>query len=240
MAATAFNLIVWHKTEFFCAGVVIVLALILWRQRSRLDPTVRFLLISVGVLMAQLAMTTKHPAPHYMIPALLVMAVASGVAATVLGHIRSRYAAGFLGLLLVVGGYPAWQSFQYFHVLLPGIYAAEQPANARIRQIAADRCGKLVYHDSNSDVQFALRFGDAFTEGRFRFRLAQMYPDFVFYNRGNDAFYSFSTFLGHEVPASGSDKPTCTLGTGKLPEGGARGIRRLATEGDFNLYVVER
>jgi hypothetical protein len=239
MVATALNLIVWHKTEFFCAFVALALAVMLWRQRSRLDPTVRFLLIGVVVLIAQLGMTTKHPAPHYMIPALLVMAVVSGVAAAVLGRMRSRYAAGFLVLLLAVGAYPVWQNWQYLR-FLPKSYAAEQSANARIRKIAAQECGKLIYQDSNSDVQFALRFGDAFTEGRFRFRLAQIYPDFLLYNRGDDTFYNFSTYLGRDMPASAGDKPSCLLGTGKLPEGGARGIRRLATEGDFNLYAVAR
>lgn len=240
MAVTALDLMQRHRAEFFGAGLVLAIAIWHWRRKSQLDPTVRFLLISVAVLLAQWAMTTKHPAPHYMIPALLVLAVANGIAAALVGSIRRVCAAIYLCAVILIGGHAAWQSFQGFRVGLPGIYVAEKSANERIRKIAAEQCGKLVHHDSNSDVQFALRFGDAFTEGRFRFRLAQLYPDFLFYNLGDDSFYNFSTYLGRDVPVGTNGKPTCTLGTAALPEGGARGIRRLAKEGEFSLYAIDR
>jgi hypothetical protein len=239
MASTALDLVSQNVPIFLFACLGVLFAV--WQRYShpRLSPSARFAMLSFCVLMVQLVMTVKHPAPHYMIPALVAVAISNGVAVAALGMMRRGLSAICLAALLAMGIGPALSNFRYFDSFLPDRYAQEQRDLSEIQRIADQRCGSLIPHSGGvSTTLSALRFGNAFAE-KFDRALARLYPDFIFYSPG-DKFYRFTGRDGTPPPVDPGGRPVCVFGEAELPTADAEKFRLIATQGPYRLYEMAR
>jgi len=238
MAADARSLIFECGPIFLFACLAGAFAVWLRGHSARPSPTARFLLLSLAALMLQLLMAAKHPVGRYMVPALVAVAVSSGVAVAALGAIRSVFSAVCLAVVLALGVAPAASNFRYFETDLPRRHAQDRSDADKIRQIAGDRCGSLIPQTNGVSSQLSgLLFGNIFAE-KFDLLLAQLYPDFVSYHVG-DRFYGFTVRDGVSPPVDPGGKPVCIFGTIELPASDAQKFRLVAQEGDYRLYASE-
>jgi hypothetical protein len=238
MAANARSLIFECGPIFLFACLAGAFAVWLRGRAARPSPPARFMMLSLAVLMLQLLMTAKHPAGRYMVPALVAVAVSSGVAVAALGAIRPVFSAICFALVLALGVGPAASNFRYFESELPRRHAQDRSDTEKIRRIAADRCGSLIPQTNGVSSQLSgLLFGNIFAE-KFDLQLAKLYPDFVSYHVG-DRFYGFTGRDGVNPPVDPGGKPICIFGTIELPATDAQKFRLVAREGDYRLYASE-
>jgi hypothetical protein len=237
LAGAAHRLITTYAFELSVAAAGAITGLAILR---RAPARARFLLVSFFAVAAQLAITIKHPAPHYMIPAVLVTAIMAGLVAVVLGERKPSYAVAFTAGLALLCIPAIASNVRYFVSELPAAYAQENGHIRAIREQAGRQCGTLVYHDDNSDQLFALRFGNNFAGGAFGAVLQHRHPEFAFYLADGGVFYNFVGPLGRELPPHTGPKPLCSFGTVALPPGGEHDIRLLAQEGPYRLYAMGR
>jgi hypothetical protein len=173
-----------------------------------------------------------------MVPALVAVAVSSGVAVAALGAIRPVFSAACLAVVLALGVVPAASNFRYFESDLPGRYAQERSDLDTIRRLAGERCGPLIPQTNGVSSQLSgLLFGNIFAE-KFDLQLAKLYPDFVSYNVG-DRFYGFTGREGVDPTVDPGGKPICIFGIIDLPAADAKKFRVVATAGQYRLYERE-
>ena len=238
MAANAQFLISENAPAFLFACLAGVFAVWLRGRPAKPSPPAQFMLLSLAVLMLQFLMTVKHPAGRYMVPAIVAVAVSSGVAVAALGAIRPAFSAICFAIVLTMGVVPAASNFRYFDSDLPGRHAHERSDVDRIRRIAGERCGSLIPQTNGVSAQLSgLLFGNIFAE-KFDLQLAKRYPDFVSYSVG-DRFYGFTGREGVNPPVDPGGKPICIFGIIELPAADAQKFRVVATAGQYRLYERE-
>src|SRR5260370_5512233 len=169
------------------------------------------MLLTLAGLMLQFLMTVKHPPGRYMVPAIVAVAVSSGVAVAALGAIRPAFSAICFAIVLAMGVVPAASNFRYFALDLPGRHAQERSDVDTIRRIAGERCGSLIPQTNGVSAQLSgLLFGSSFAE-QFDLQLAKRYPDFVSYSVG-DRFYRFPGREGGNPPVAPRGEPLRLFG----------------------------
>ena len=163
---------------FFTGGIIVSLltlaAYVRLRRRSLLpaDPAIRLL---IGTLMGEVVLVllvAKQPAPHYMIPALLLtgpqLAVLWRITRTFLpAHVHRRAWLG-LGAALVVA--PAIGTVHQVRELAGWTRATQAFPMSRF-----DGCAK-VYFDAGSAESFAFQRGDMNAQERYSPKLAKLFP----------------------------------------------------------------
>jgi hypothetical protein len=238
MAANAQSLISENGPAFLLACSAGIVAVWLRGRPGKPSPPARFMLLSLAVLMLQFLVTVKHPAGRYMVPAIVAVAVSSGVAVAALGAIRPAFSAICFAVVLAMGIVPAASNFRYFDSDLPGRHAQERNDVDAIRRIAGERCGSLIPQTNGVSSQLSgLLFGNIFAE-KFDLQLAKLYPDFVSYSVG-DRFYGFTGREGVNPPVDPGGKPICIFGILELPAADAQKFRLVATAGQYRLYERE-
>jgi hypothetical protein len=192
----------------------------------------RLLLIGCLVLMAQIAITTKQPFGHYLLPSMVMCGLLNAAAVVLSRRVTERRRLSALGpafaaAALVIGVVVA-VGRDYDHAA--AARANADTASELIRQIEAKNAVVVSYFGS-SQLEYALAFGNDYARRAYNDKLRDLYPQALFYDIWQEKFYSFAG----PVP---DEEVTRTLDTGRtvlmygLPFVGsyAQYERRLVTE----------
>jgi hypothetical protein len=151
----------------------------------------RLLLVGVIVLTVQVAITLKHFAMHYLLPAMVFTMLLNAGLVFLLsrakpGKVRRGLQAGTV-LLLALG---MWHSYRWVGIwkTLSNQYRADVSSLVSRRNEMKD-CAVIPYYRS-SNPEFALSFGDDWTGNVYGRELAAIYPKAVHYNVWDHQFYS--------------------------------------------------
>jgi hypothetical protein len=148
----------------------------------------------------QLIMITKHPGANYFVPAVATVALGNaGVAyLVVLLEKGARQLAMTVGAICVVFGIrDAWHKSRQDIATNAGIMQGDLALIAKYKNAG---CLPVYYYDA-PDPEFKLVFGNIFAGGRYNRILAELYPNFLFYDQGH-----FQTFAGPLEPAAAKQR----------------------------------
>jgi hypothetical protein len=196
-------------------GALVSLALA-WKVRRGGDTaavvTRRALLASLTMQVASLLVVARHPARHYMVPALVI----SGLTAAVTLHglrllqpvaVRwARWGAVTLSFLLMLAavrfawGVPARMAG------LVDLRVSQLSVGAQLRELFPG--ARVVHYYPSSSPAYALHFGDMYTDAKWSRQVNDRYPRHLYYNLWNDRLEVYVP-----QPAGSTAKP---LDFGKL------------------------
>ncbi|NTW59098.1 MAG: hypothetical protein HGA43_08020 [Nitrospirae bacterium] len=151
----------------------------------------KLLRIGCLIILAQVAVTSKHPHLHYLLPSMVVSCIMNACLIYVLLNDEHRSQRVFSSVLVMVlliafafngARVQAWiqENKQYA--------SATAELLARVKTI--DHSYKVGFYRS-SLPQYALAFGNAFAGGVYGKELARLYPDTIFYQKWQDFFYTY-------------------------------------------------
>jgi hypothetical protein len=157
------------------------------------------------IILVQLLLTLKHPAIHYLLPAMGLCSLLVLVQVRLIGEILtpsskyitakniSFFAVGMYFILIINNTYGPilllkQQSAFYFSEI--------ETIHSLIRN-EYNNCVHVRYYRS-SDKEYALKFGDDFAANQYSQILQSIYPNGVFYNIWSKKYYSFDKELDSE------------------------------------------
>ena len=162
----------------------------LWVEAANLKPMLWTGCITIAI---QTAMSAKHPAPHYIVPALLAPCVVNGVITATILRAASQRWRNAIHLVLVA----IFAGILYYNAprVSAAIRSAERyrdEAQALAKTPEALRGCRFVGMYRSSLPTYALSFGNEFANFRQGPVLQQLYPDSVNYNIFAHKFYSIT------------------------------------------------
>jgi hypothetical protein len=182
-------------TVIFFALVYVLLSLVPYRHEEQVQSTRMLLLVAVLANALQIVMTVKHCAPHYIVPALMLTPIViAGITALLLKStvlhrsLRAALAVALAALVasgLLYNGYRLRSWSAQFESYRSELARTERAAQAKIE---GSDCLRVGYYRS-SLPEFALSFGSDLSGRSQGSVLEELYPDAVYYSRGQ--FYAF-------------------------------------------------
>jgi len=208
---------------FFMGAFFLVAVILTWR-RSSSDSYVgaagharRFLVAGLAGIALSVALTVKHYASHYALPAMLLVtllgAIFAGLALQRSRTSRLWQAGGLLfALLLTAGlGYSLQRIPKWFFAL-----EQQNAEEARLREILASFEGCTVAGVYRSSLPvFALNFGNNFAAWRQQRVLSELYPGAVHYHDFVHRFQDFAFRNQNERVARLIESGECVLVVGE-------------------------
>lgn len=178
----------------------------------------RLLLAGVVVIAVQVAITVKHFAMHYLLPAMLFTMLLNAALISLFrraepGKASRGLFAAFV-LVLVLG---MWHGYS-------GLAAWKTPLNQYRADVSSilDRrremkdCAVIPYYRSSSQ-EYALSFGDDWTGSVYARELTRLYPNAIHYNIWTHQFYSMKMELRRKEIRSALAGGACYLMQGTPP-----------------------
>jgi hypothetical protein len=163
-------------------------------KRDVTDGRGKLLILGTVVLLGQTAMTVKHPGIHYMLPAIALTALLNLKMAEALKQ-TPRSSQAFLGYRIFFAMIFAGMIYGCYTTVSWALdaknYFAEEVAISN-KVKAMSGCSVIPYYRSSS-IDFALSFGNSWSDGRYGKELSSIYPDRIFYNAWNGYFYGFES-----------------------------------------------
>jgi hypothetical protein len=154
----------------------------------------RLLLAGILVIAVQLAITLKHFASHYLLPAMLFTMLVNAKLIFLFSRTESAQVRRglYLAALLVLAagarqtktGIDYWTTFAHEYLT--------DTSSILARRTERKDCTVIDYYRASSQT-FALSFGDDWTNGAYERDLAQLYPAALHYNPWTRDFYSMRT-----------------------------------------------
>lgn len=155
------------------------------------DRVARLLLIGMIVIIIQVAITVKHYAMHYLLPAMVFTMLVNAALVFLFSRAepgkvsRGLYAATVL--LLAMG---AWHAYRWLNIgrTLSNQYRADVSSILE-QQARMQDCTVIPYYRSSSQ-EFALSFGDGYSHGAYERELSELYSGAIHYDFWRHQFYS--------------------------------------------------
>jgi len=191
------NLLVLVRQEpTFFIFLAFYLAYLLVRQcsagESATGRSEKLLLLGSSVMVAQILMTVKHPAVHYLLPAIAMTALLNAelcalLKANPLFPIASL-ATGLLCMVAVAGTAYCLYSVQSWVVKEEKYRQSEAEFSRKVAAIGG--CATASYYRA-STLPYALSFGNDFSGTRYGKELSRIHPGMVFYNMWSRQFCNY-------------------------------------------------
>jgi hypothetical protein len=157
------------------------------------------------IILVQLLLTLKHPAIHYLLPAMglcsLLILVQINLVEKILTSFLKQMIVRNIGFFIIGIYLVAIITDTYGQILLieqqGASYFSEIETIHNLIQNKYNNCAHITYYRS-SDNKYALKFGDGFATNQYSQVLHSMYPNSVFYNIWSQKYYSFNKELDPE------------------------------------------
>jgi hypothetical protein len=231
-------IVIFQQNGTTFAIAIACLSLIIARRRR--EPSVsalRFFAICAVTLLAQTAITAKHPAEQYMLPSVVLLTCAAGVVLAILstGAVRSIVCFVLVG---TVGFGFLESNYRYFDRDLPQWFANDKTDLSAIQAFAAENCLGLFPYGLVSTVEASLLMGNTFSRGRFSADLSRLYPNAVEYSpRG--IFVGFISYgINRIVPVSRAG--TCIFSVREPSQELLPDLQHVLARGDYRLFRLLR
>jgi hypothetical protein len=195
---------------------IITLYLLLYRfKKTDLQNPPNFLILKKSyslfvcillIILVQLLLTLKHPAIHYLLPAMglcsLIILVQINLMGKILNpasrHITTKNIGFFtVGMYLIVITTNTYSQILLLEKQSASYFLETETIHNLIRN-KYNNCAHVRYYRS-SDKEYALKFGDDFAANQYSQNLQFIYPnDGIFYSLWSQKYYSFNKELNSE------------------------------------------
>jgi hypothetical protein len=197
----------------------------------------RVIIIIVFVLITQLIATIKHPSPsgHYLMP---TMALSGFIILNILMNLPQRYPYFLISIFFILCTISIGKAeLATKNNLLK--YQKVHNDFLILKRISKEKyCCRTADYYTSSSKEFALIFGNGYSQNNYRRELAKIYPDYISYNLWGKYFLSFKHHYSKKNKnlLFRNDENICLIGTKSLPFNGQPSVKMLDKRGVFKLY----
>lgn len=195
----------------------------------------RFLVVILVVLTSFIAITIKHPGPHYLMP---MMALSGFLILVISLTFPWRNSVFFVPIISVICVFFVHKAIKQTKGVLLN-YQKQHNEFSRLKEVAQQYgCRVISYYYRSSSQEYALLFGNNFAGNIYQKELAELYPEFMTYNIWGHWFSGFKSRYSHiqvNELLHNAD-PICLLGTISLPYDGQPAVKILEKTEQAYLY----